>query len=366
MNNLLHISGNKYQPLHEKNHHTKSIWKHLAKGFDEYHIMARSETNSFSYSKEGNIHLHLIPKVIEKSRIFLLTSFWMVRIIKKHQITHLLTQCPVTGMSSILFSRYFKIPCMVEIHGEEYFRYLSKGGLLAKIVRFSFKHAVKIRSLNEKMSQKLSSFGIVKNVVLIPNRVDFNTFNRKKNDFSICGRVHLVSVGRFVWEKNYLNLIKALHESDIDFQLTLVGGGPLKQEYDFYIKKKSLENNVTLIDKVDQNELIDYIIKSDIYLQSSVSEGMPRTILEAMALQMPIISTNVGSILGVLKDNYNSLVIEPNCNGELISAIQSLTSNNYFRKRIALQGYKDAKTKYNSEKVFELYRSEILEMKISK
>lgn len=362
MNNLLHISGNKYPPLHGKNHHTKSIWKHLAKGFDEYHIMARSETNCFSYSKERNIHLHLIPKVMEKSRIFFLTSFLMIRIIKKFQITHLLTQCPVTGMSSILYSRYFKIPCMVEVHGEEYFRYLEQRGILARIVKFSFKNAVKIRSLNQKMSEKLDKYGIFENVILIPNRVDFNTFDRTKNDFAINNRVNLVSVGRFVWEKNYLDLIKALHKSHIDFHLTLIGGGPLKEEYEFYLLENSIQDNVTLIDKVDQKDLIEFILKGDIYIQSSVSEGMPRAILEAMALQMPIISTNVGSILGVLENRYNALVIEPKNNDQLISAIRSLISNYSLRKKIALQGYSDAKEKYNSNKIFELYRSEIKSM----
>lgn len=363
MNRLLHVSGNKYPPLHGEKHHTKSIWKHLAKGFDEYHICARSETNRFSYSKEGNIHLHLIPKVVEKSRIFFLTSFWILRIIKKHQVTHLLIQCPVIGAPSILFSKLFKIPCMVEIHGEEYFRYLEKGGALATIVKFSFKNAKKVRSLNQEMSEKLKKFNFIQNVVVIPNRVDFAIFDRKKNCFDIDDRVNLVSVGRFVWEKNYLNLIEALHESGIDFHLTLVGGGPLRENYESYLSEHSIQNKVTIIGKVDQKNLLDFIVHADIYIQSSVSEGMPRTILEAMALQMPIISTNVGSIMGVLEDSYNSLIIEPDSKKQLISAIQCLTSNNHLRRRIAMQSYKDAKEKYNSEHVFALYRSEILAMK---
>lgn len=72
---LLHISANTYPPLNEKHHHTKNIWKELAKGFDEYHILARSETNKYSFSKEGNIYLHLVPRVTKKSKIFFFYLF---------------------------------------------------------------------------------------------------------------------------------------------------------------------------------------------------------------------------------------------------------------------------------------------------
>lgn len=86
---LLHISANTYPPLDGKHHFTKEIWKELAKGFDEYHVLARSETNKYSYSNEGNIHL--VPRL---TQVFFFTSFWMFRIIK---ITHLLSQCPIVG-----------------------------------------------------------------------------------------------------------------------------------------------------------------------------------------------------------------------------------------------------------------------------
>ena len=72
---LLHISANTYPPLDGKHHFTKEIWKELAKGFDEYHVLARSETNNYSYSNEGNIHLHLVPRLTQKSKVFSLHHF---------------------------------------------------------------------------------------------------------------------------------------------------------------------------------------------------------------------------------------------------------------------------------------------------
>jgi glycosyltransferase involved in cell wall biosynthesis len=365
MTKLLHISANTYPPLDGKHHHTKNIWEELAKGFDEYHILARSETNRYSFSKERNIYLHLVPRITKKSKIFFFTSFWIFYIIKKYKITHLLSQCPIVGgFTASLASKFFKIPLMVEIHGEEYFRFLDKKHFIVKIMNFTFKQVKKIRSLNKEMTEKLLKFNISKEKIIeIPNRVNLKIFYKQKNDFSIQDTIKLISVGRFVWEKDYLNLIDFLYNASLNFHLTLVGGGELKEQYINYLEEHKIEDKVTLIDWIEQDKLVDLIVNSDIYIQSSVSEGMPRTIVEAMALQMPIISTDVGSILGVLENNKNALVIKSNSNEELKQAIETLINNDNLREEIAKQAYKDVLEKYEWNRVFEIYRNELKSMK---
>lgn len=367
MTKLLHISANTYPPLNHNNHHTKNIWKELAKEFDEYHIFARSKTNKYNFSKEGNIYLHLIPKITIKSKIFFFTSFYMFYLIKKYKITHLLSQCPlIGGFTATLASKFFQIPLMLEIHGEEYFKILKKDSILNKLLSsiliYDFRNAQKIRSLNNEMTEKLNKYNITKNIVVIPNRVNLNLFNKQKENYKITNNIKLVSVGRFVWEKDYLNLIKTLHQSELNFSLILIGGGKLKEKYLDYINTNNL-NNIKLIDWIEQKELVNKIIDADIYIQSSISEGMPRTILEAMALRMPIISTNVGSIIGVLKDNHNAIIIDSDYSKILVEKINLLIKDDTLRKKIAFQGYTDVCEKYEWNKVFELYRYEIKSMK---
>ncbi len=364
---LLHISANTYPPLYGEDHHTKNIWKELAKGFDEYHVLARSETNRYSYSREGNMHLHLIPRITIKSKIFFISSCWMFVIIFKHNITHMLSQCSILGgFLAVMASKVYNIPLMTEVHGEEYFRFFESNNLASKIMRYTFSNSHKIRSLNDEMTRKLTYYGVIDNVVSIPNRVNLEVFNIKKEDFNIIKPVKLISAGRFVWEKDYENLILYLNNSTLDYHLTLVGGGILTDKYKKIIKINKLESRVTLIEWVNQKDLIDLVTNSDIYIQSSVSEGMPRTIVEAMALQMPIVSTNVGSVLGVLKHDYNSIIVNPCEEGELLSAIRSLISNKEVRIKIAKQAYCDVVEKYEWNKVFEIYRSEILTMNYKK
>lgn len=85
---------------------------------------------AITIQKEGNIHLHLLPRLTKKSKIFSFTSFFMFWIIKKYKITHLLSQCPIVGgFTATLASKCFRIPLMVEIHGDVYFKYMEERSL---------------------------------------------------------------------------------------------------------------------------------------------------------------------------------------------------------------------------------------------
>ena len=115
--------------------------------------------------------------------------FWLI---KKHKVTHLLVQCPIIGgATASLASSFYKIPLMVEIHGEEYFRFLNKNHFITKIIRFTFHRAKVIRSLSSIMTKKLEMYGISDNVITIPNRVNLSIFNKNLQIFcKSCMRAH--------------------------------------------------------------------------------------------------------------------------------------------------------------------------------
>lgn len=365
MAKCLHISANQFPSL-DKVNFTKKIWIELSKDFEEYHVIGRSCENKFQHYTEGNIHLHLVPKLGNRERSFVFSSFYIFYLINKFRITHLLAQSSVLGgFTAALASKFFKIPLMVEVHGEQYFRYFSSGGfanmVLASMSKFSFKTAVKVRSLNHFMTKKLNEIG-VENISEIPNRVDLTIFNKQKSNFCLSDTINLISVGRFVPEKNYLKLIDLLSKSNFKFHLTLIGGGPLQSDYEDYIRQSGINNMVTLINWIKQEKLIELIINSDIYIQYSSSEGMPRTIVEAMALKMPIISTNIGSIPGVLEHYRNAILINPDNAIELYQSINELITKESLRFQLSNNAFQDAVQKYEWNKSFNIYRSELITM----
>lgn len=101
-----------------------------------------------------------------------------------------------------------------------------------------------------------------------------------------------VSVGRFCREKGFEYLIKAvaLVNNSEDLGLILVGDGELKHEYEKIIYSLGLEEKVFLTGF--QDNPYKYMSKCNFYILSSISEGFPNVIGEAMALSLPIIATN--------------------------------------------------------------------------
>jgi len=93
-------------------------------------------------------------------------------------------------------------------------------------------------------------------------------------------------------------------------------------------------------------ELFDMYKKSDIYLLASRGdfEGFPRTLWEAMAHSLPIVSTPVGSIGSVLVDRYNAILSDPNCIDCLVSSIKELIIDANLRKIIINNAYSLAST----------------------
>ena len=147
-----------------------------------------------------------------------------------------------------------------------------------------------------------------------------------------------------------------------DIELFLIGGGQL---YDSFKKQIEGYRNIHLIKWIKQSELVELICNADIYIQPSkpfLGEAMPRTIIEAMALKLPIIASNIAAIPGILNQG-NSLLIEPNSIENLSEALETLINNEEFRFRIANQAHKDVSEKYEWDTVFDKYRNEIINMK---
>lgn len=368
MNNLLHISGNIFPELGVINHHTKNIWKELSKEFDEYHIIARNQNNKFSHTVDGNIHLHLVPKIINKQRIFFLTSFWMFVLIRRYKITHLLSQSAIIGgFTGVLASKFYRVPILIEIHGDVYFKYMKEmtiaDKLFSKIARYTFKNATRIRSLSSSMNVMLSGYGIVEKITIVPNRVNLQLFDSNKKSYSLSDPIKIISIGRFVEQKGYDIAIEAIKDLSMKYniELSLIGGGGL---FDKFSKMAIGFSNIKLIKWIEQKELKLLLENADIYIQPSkpfYGEAMPRTILEAMAMKLPIVSTKIAAIPGIL-NKENSILINSNSVEELKSSIVILIEDNLLREKIGQKAYQDVSTKYEWNSIFKLYRNTILTM----
>src|SRR3954452_23088929 len=119
---ILHVSNSPYDCLAGAGP-SYEIFKELARGAAEYHVLGQSRTLSFSTEREGNLYLHLVPS--PSARIFSLVSYQATYLIRKYSLQGALVQDPVLGgVAAFHSTRLLRIPLMVELHTDIYFHYL--------------------------------------------------------------------------------------------------------------------------------------------------------------------------------------------------------------------------------------------------
>ncbi|MEQ8999708.1 MAG: glycosyltransferase family 4 protein [Coleofasciculus sp. B1-GNL1-01] len=204
------------------------------------------------------------------------------------------------------------------------------------------------------------------------NGVDLARFNRLKlipeNQAILKKELHIPDqafpiigmTGRITAEKGYLELINAL--DIIRFQYPnvhlLVIGGQLSSERDAFqvklsklISGKNLEKHVTFTGfRSDIPELLGLV---DVFTLPSYREGLPRSILEAMAMEIPVIATNIRGCREAVAHEKTGLIIPPKDSEKLAEALSTLLSNSALRKAYGRAGRQRAESEFDERLVFD-------------
>ena len=197
--------------------------------------------------------------------------------------------------------------CLITINGEDY--ELAKKKMKAKKVELVYGVGMNTKKFERKLSEKekqaeRQKLAIGKKDIVFTYVAELN---RNKNQILL------------------INAMKDLKNEIENIKLLLVGNGKLYDEYENIIKKEHLDNNVKLLGKrTDINEILSI---TDIYLASSIREGLPVNIMEAMYKEIPIIATNNRGHRDLIKDNLNGKIINNN-DLELAIQIKKLLDDN--------------------------------------
>lgn len=138
-------------------------------------------------------------------------------------------------------------------------------------------------------------------------------------------------IGRIVDDKGLdelLNATSILLKSAINVHLNIVGSGEYLSHVEQLIIDLGIKDNTTVINGIyDPKEIIVLYEKSDIFILPSYHEGFPRTIYEAMIFGLPIVTTAVGGIPAIMKDNYNCRMINARSIDDIVKVLTELTTN---------------------------------------
>lgn len=170
-------------------------------------------------------------------------------------------------------------------------------------------------------------------VPMIFNGIDVNRCIPKR-EYKLHDGGRILHIGRFSPQKNHELLIRAfskIHQIFPQTVLYLVGQGDLQEKIKMQVESANLEHSVKFLGP--QDSVYEILNKADIFVLSSNYEGMPITIIEAMATGLPIVSTNVGGVGDMLTHNVTGVLVPVEVDA-LSSGMQFLLSDEEERRQI--------------------------------
>jgi colanic acid/amylovoran biosynthesis glycosyltransferase len=160
----------------------------------------------------------------------------------------------------------------------------------------------------------------------------------------LAGRaLRIVSVGRLHWVKGHEYALMALHQvrrTGLEVEYTIIGdtGAPARASVLTAIRDLGLEDCVRLRDEVSRVEVRAALRRADVFLLPSLSEGLSNATLEAMAVGLPVVVTDVGGMRELVTDGVDGFVVPSRDPAALAAALLDLAADSELREKMGERG----------------------------
>jgi L-malate glycosyltransferase len=328
--------------------HTYLLAKELIKRGDEVYVLTYPHPEIHDI---GGIHVESAPTVNIKGLrglfFFLTATFKMISLTKKYNldVVHAHFLMP-PGLIAVIASIITKKKTAVTVHGSDIFIQASKP-ILRTFIKFVLKRADYVAVVNETIKEKvldLNIKGMEDKIFLTPNAVDTEKYNPQvETDFIqemglSSGKPSVLFVGNLVFQKGLEYLLEAKKLSKSNYELVIVGDGPLMGELQEMAKNQNIEDITFVGARRDVQRIMP---ACDVFVLPSISEGFPITILEAFASGIPVVATSVGGIPGVVTEEVG-IVVEPKNSIALAEAIEHILQDDSLRDKMGKAARKEA------------------------
>jgi glycosyltransferase involved in cell wall biosynthesis len=160
------------------------------------------------------------------------------------------------------------------------------------------------------------------------------------------GPCRIVTVGRLQAPKDALTLVRALAELPRGaYEAVIVGGGPDRPALESEVRRLGLDSVVDLAGA--RTDVAELLAASDLFVLSSRSEGLPLSVLEAMAAGLPVVASSVGGIPELVLEGETGFLVPPGDPQRLAGAIERLLDDPPLRRRLGAAGRTRVQERFN-------------------
>ena len=373
--NILFIGKHKYPKDIFSNEQDMKTWRSMAAYFGKLFVIAESPDFLFHRGEENNISIYLVPRLgyigFIKQAVclgFYLNWRYTIDVFDASEV--------VGGGLAVTTLKFLTgKPTSIEVQGE-IFRKLENGQnlknrLLKRIGRFAMKRATRIRVISWAIFNQVLKQGVSESkICLVSLRIDLNLFNPLSvSDTYKSGDklgISLGYIGRLADGKGLEDLFETiliLKSQNLKFNCLIFGTGPLETAL------KKLAEKLRIRDKIEWRGFVSYdkvpeaLSEIDIFVYPSWHEGFGRSIMEALAMEKPVVATNVGGIPDLINNGENGFLVEPHNSEMLAQKIKELMENKELREKFGKAGREFVSKNYEWNDGIKKFAQLFLELK---
>jgi len=259
-----------------------------------------------------------------------------------------------TNALGLLLKRFWSMRLVTTVHG--WVQHTHRTPLYYRIDQLCLPRYERVICVSDDLLETCLAAGVpAKNCVLLENGIDSVEYTRQRTiaeaktalGLSTSGFV-IGAVGRLSGEKGFDVLIRSAHalvSRGLDVQLVIVGEGSERANLEQLARELTMSDRVRLPGW--QADVRPYFEAMDVFALSSLREGLPNVLLEAMALEVPVVSTRVNGVPRLVQDGRNGFLVNAADLEGLTTALTGLLKNEGLRQLFRTAGRRTVETRYS-------------------
>jgi glycosyltransferase involved in cell wall biosynthesis len=269
-----------------------------------------------------------------------------VRLARSFDLVHAHWLYPA-GIAGLVTAKARSIPLVVTSHGGD-LNLARTSSVLTLLSRQISRASNKCIGVSHNLCEQFLSFGVPsKDVTFIPYGVDID------NDSALSASDHIpefkafrgysgfriLYIGSLNERKSVETLVDAcdqLKKGSRNIMCVVIGSGPTKEVLQNKVRENSLKG-IVFMDPIAPSCVSSWMSAADVLILPSVSEGRPVVVLEAMAMGLPVIATDIPGTRELVQNLKTGLLFEPGNTKQLVQSVEKLIEDETLRKKMSVQ-----------------------------
>jgi glycosyltransferase involved in cell wall biosynthesis len=323
--------------------HVYGLSVHLAKMGHEVHVVTAGNDELLSFESLNGVHVHRVKPLNKYDHSFIswigglnvAIGYKAEKLAEEIEFDLIHAHDWLVGAAAIALKETLSIPLLSTIHATEYGR---NNGIHTEMQQFIHEKEIQLMEESDMIivcsqymiENLISIFQVnVEKIAVVPNGIDPVEFSGNFNELfpELEHKKYIFSIGRIVKEKGFETIIEAAaiaKEKGLNLLFVIAGKGPMLDTYRRNIVERRLEEQITFIGYINDDQRNALISGSEMAVFPSLYEPFGIVALETMVLGKPTIVSNTGGLKGIVKHLQTGLLMIPGDAKSLLEQIDFL------------------------------------------